>query len=107
MPFWSKNTDPPTSMICGFKKEHMLKLKMLEIFVYNYLFISNKILPRRKMNAKVVIWFLSLALNRSYAYVLPKWSDIFSSLEPYKDEETLMLEEMEDNGEPRIGFVQV
>ena len=59
------------------------------------------------MNAKVVIWFLSLALNRSYAYVLPKWSDIFSSLEPYKDEETLMLEEMEDNGDPRIGFVQV
>jgi len=59
------------------------------------------------MNTKVVIWFLSLALNRSYAYVLPKWSDIFSSLEPYKDEETLMLEEMEDNGEPRIGFVQL
>ena len=26
MPFWSKYTDPPTSMICGFKKEHMLKL---------------------------------------------------------------------------------
>ena len=25
MPFWSKYTDPPTSMICGFKKEHMLK----------------------------------------------------------------------------------
>ena len=24
MPFWSKYTDPPTSMICGFKKEHML-----------------------------------------------------------------------------------
>merc|ERR1712079_530199 len=59
------------------------------------------------MNTKVVIWFLSLALNHSYAYVLPKWSDIFSSLEPYKDEETLMLEEMEDNGEPRIGFVQL
>lgn len=59
------------------------------------------------MNTKVVIWFLSLALNCSYAYVLPKWSDIFSSLEPYKDEETLMLEEMEDNGEPRIGFVQL
>ena len=27
MPFWSKYTDPPTSMICGFKKEHMLKEK--------------------------------------------------------------------------------
>ena len=25
MPFWSKYTDPPTSMICGFKKEHMLR----------------------------------------------------------------------------------
>ena len=24
MPFWSKYTDPPTFMICGFKKEHML-----------------------------------------------------------------------------------
>ena len=30
MPFWSKYTDPPTSMICGFKKEHMLK-----IFIFN------------------------------------------------------------------------
>ena len=69
--------------------------------------LSLRFYPHRNMNTKVVIWFLSLALNRSYAYVLPKWSDIFSSLEPYKDEETLMLEEMEDNGEPRIGFVQV
>ena len=25
MPFWSKYTDPPTFMIYGFKKEHMLK----------------------------------------------------------------------------------
>ena len=29
MPFWSKYTDPPTFMICGFKKEHMLKLKQV------------------------------------------------------------------------------
>ena len=29
MPFWSKYTDPPTSMICGFKKEHMLSRDLL------------------------------------------------------------------------------
>ena len=26
MPFGSKYTDPPTFMICGFKKEHMLSV---------------------------------------------------------------------------------
>ena len=32
MPFWSKYTDPPTSMICGFKKEHMLKPYKSSVF---------------------------------------------------------------------------
>ena len=40
------------------------------------------------------------------ALQIPKWSDVFSSLEPYKDPETLLLEE-EDAGEARLGFVQV
>ena len=26
MPFWGQSEDPPTFMICGFKKEHMLSL---------------------------------------------------------------------------------
>ena len=41
----------------------------------------------------------------SLALQIPKWSDVFSSLEPYKDPETLLLEE--EDGEPRLGFVQV
>ena len=64
MPFWSKYTDPPTSMICGFKKEHMLKkiIKLLKskttIFhcfskkncfenwiMYNYFNILKKLIP--------------------------------------------------------------
>merc|ERR1711953_584019 len=40
------------------------------------------------------------------ALQIPKWSDVFSSLEPYKDPETLLLEE-EDAGEARLGFVQL
>ena len=28
MPFWGQSEDPPTSMICGFKKEHMLSPKI-------------------------------------------------------------------------------
>ena len=42
----------------------------------------------------------------SMALQIPKWSDVFSSLEPYKDPETLLLEE-EDTGDARLGFVQV
>ena len=40
---------------------------------------------------------------------IPKWADIFSALQPYKDENNQMLEEVDeaDNGEPRLGFVQV
>ena len=47
MPFWSKYTDPPTSMICGFKKEHMLK-----IFDYVRLLNSQKsiIIQRRTVS---------------------------------------------------------
>ena len=41
----------------------------------------------------------------SLALELPRWSDVFSSLEPYKDPETLLLEE--EDGEARLGFVQV
>jgi len=40
---------------------------------------------------------------------IPKWADIFSALQPYKDENNQMLEEVDeaDNGEPRLGFVQL
>ena len=38
MPFWSKYTDPPTSMICGFKKEHMLNCSMVEFCCSNLLY---------------------------------------------------------------------
>ena len=36
MPFWSKYTDPPTSMICGFKKEHMLNVSLKYFFVFHF-----------------------------------------------------------------------
>ena len=42
MPFWSKYTDPPTSMICGFKKEHML--------ISNYLVIVGPKPLKAKIN---------------------------------------------------------
>ena len=35
MPFWSKYTDPPTSMICGFKKEHMLRKLLFNFLIKN------------------------------------------------------------------------
>lgn len=35
----------------------------------------------------------------SYGMQIPKWTDIFSALEPYKDPT--------EDGEPRLGFVQV
>jgi len=38
---------------------------------------------------------------------IPKWSDIFSALQPYKSEQDRMLEEVDENGEPRLGFVQL
>ena len=31
MPVWSQSEDPPTFMICGFKKEHMLNEYILGI----------------------------------------------------------------------------
>ena len=41
MPFWGQSEDPPTSMICGFKKEHMLSLvqeinKQIQQTLYEY-----------------------------------------------------------------------
>ena len=44
MPFWSKYTDPPTSMICGFKKEHMLRVLQLPCVVLLLLYASTCLL---------------------------------------------------------------
>ena len=48
--------------------------------------------------------FVLLFAQASMALQIPQWSDVFSSLKPYKDPETLLLEE---DGEARLGFVQV
>ena len=40
MPFWSKYTDPPTSMICGFKKEHMLTSKITKQLLLIFLSVK-------------------------------------------------------------------
>ena len=52
------------------------------------------------------VFLVVLSSQTLTALQIPKWSDVFSSLEPYKDPETLLLEE-EDAGEARLGFVQV
>ena len=56
--------------------------------------VTNKIMIHfQRMNAKVTTCVLIICLNQASALAIPKWSDIFSSLQPYKDPETLMLEE--------------
>lgn len=57
------------------------------------------------MESKISLCLFIFGISQVSASVLPKWSDIFSSLKPYQDEETLMLQE--EDGEPRVGFVQV
>ena len=58
MPFWSKYTDPPTSMICGFKKEHMLKMKK-KWWCKKQVFMSLK--------------FLSVCHKKIFAHFSTKW----------------------------------
>ena len=57
------------------------------------------------MESKITLCLFIFGISQASASVLPKWSDIFSSLKPYQDEETLMLQE--EDGDPRVGFVQV
>merc|ERR1711933_347919 len=57
------------------------------------------------MESKITLCLFIFGISQVSASVLPKWSDIFSSLKPYQDEETLMLHE--EDGEPRVGFVQL
>ena len=75
------------------------------LFLTEYALANKIMIYFQRMNAKVTTCVLIICLNQASALAIPKWSDIFSSLQPYKDPETLMLEEEE--GEPRVGFVQV
>lgn len=50
---------------------------------------------------------LTLLPSSGNCLEIPKWSDIFSALQPYKSEQDRMLEEVDENGEPRLGFVQL
>jgi len=52
---------------------------------------------------------LTLLPSSGNCLEIPKWSDIFSALQPYKSEQDQMLEEVNEaeNGEPRLGFVQL
>ena len=45
--------------------------------------------------------FCCLFYSSSLALEMPKWTDIFSSLQPYQDPSIV------EEGDPRIGFVQV
>ena len=56
-----------------------------------------------KFTMKSAIVLSALVIECSNALEIPKWSDIFSSLQPYRDENILVEEE----GDPRLGFVQV
>ena len=40
MPFWGQSEDPPTFMICGFKKEHMLITRFIYflLIIYHWIF---------------------------------------------------------------------
>ena len=61
------------------------------------------------MEGKITtIYILIFGMSQSNALlaVPTKWSDLFSSLNPYQNENAFNLEEAEV-GEPRIGFVQV
>ena len=49
--------------------------------------------------SKFPILLIFVFLKCGNALEMPKWSDIFSSLQPYKDPS--------EDGEPRLGFVQV
>ena len=73
-------------------------MRNLVDFENNVNYISGKMWK----NVLLVVLFS----QASMALQIPKWSDVFSSLEPYKDPETLLLEE-EDAGDARLGFVQV
>merc|ERR1711953_462718 len=71
---------------------------------------QNKFLFMLRITSEGKMWryvFLVVLFSQTLtALQIPKWSDVFSSLEPYKDPETLLLEE-EDAGEARLGFVQL
>jgi len=63
MPFWSKYTDPPTFMICGFKKEHMLKscFDILNLFLeelQNSFLNKNDAIIRSKIESVKKFYFL-------------------------------------------------
>jgi hypothetical protein len=55
--------------------------------------------------ARLHVFIITWLVHGCTSLEVPRWSDIFSSLEPYKDEATLRLEE--EIGDPRLGFVQV
>merc|ERR1711953_186897 len=71
---------------------------------------QNKFLFMLRITSEGKMWryvFLVVLFSQTLtALQIPKRSDVFSSLEPYKDPETLLLEE-EDAGEARLGFVQL
>merc|ERR1711997_601638 len=56
------------------------------------------------MSAAVSLFALSafVLLQSGNCLEIPKWADIFSALQPYKDEV-----DQAENGEPRLGFVQL
>merc|ERR1719411_788001 len=56
------------------------------------------------MSAAVSLFALSafILLQSGNCLEIPKWADIFSALQPHKDEV-----DQAENGEPRLGFVQL
>lgn len=62
------------------------------------------------MSALFTLSTLTLLPSSGNCLEIPKWSDIFSALQPYKSEQDRMLDVLDDaenNGEPRLGFVQL
>lgn len=63
------------------------------------------------MSATVSLFALSALtlLHSGNCLEIPKWADIFSALKPYRSEHDQMLHEVDEaeNGEPRLGFVQL
>lgn len=60
------------------------------------------------MSALFTLSTLTLLPSNGNCLEIPKWSDIFSALQPHKSEQDRMLEVDEaENGEPRLGFVQL
>ena len=81
MPFWGQSEDPPTFMICGFKKEHMLSLvqeinEQIQQTLHEYCSYSRvpdkfnqllNLLPNFRDMGQCGVDFLYSKLRQSYA----------------------------------------